>query len=197
MVFDIKFKIGFEGQNVKYRQKLGSVEALEEAQRVINAIIDREKAQAQKLEASQQKNKPNPALGVKTPPLAATPNPAPSYVPPASKKREVPAEPPKPTAATRGAKGLLRLTCRKCGAGATTFLHEPQEMYVCKACGYGLALDQYSLARFEFTCPDCGKTTYGRTNRDDAGFTISCPCGKEVDLEWSQKLRYYRQEVVK
>lgn len=85
-----------------------------------------------------------------------------------------------------GAKGLMFLRCPKCKDEFVQFLREPQTVHECRKCGAKIPLD--ALARFEYTCPDCKKASYGRTNIEDAEITnqkFSCVCGRSIPkLTW-------------
>lgn len=85
-----------------------------------------------------------------------------------------------------GAKGLMFLRCPKCKDEFVQFLREPQTAHECRKCGAKIPLD--ALARFEYTCPDCKKVSYGRTNIEDAEITnqkFSCVCGRSIPkLTW-------------
>lgn len=85
-----------------------------------------------------------------------------------------------------GAKGLMLLRCPKCKDEFVQFLREPQVAHECRKCCAKIPLG--ALARFEYTCPDCKKTSYGRTNIDDAEITnqkFSCVCGRSIPkLTW-------------
>lgn len=85
-----------------------------------------------------------------------------------------------------GAKGLMLLRCPKCKDEFVQFLREPQTAHECRKCGAKIPLD--ALARFEYTCPDCKKVSYGRTNIEDAEITnqkFSCVCGRSIPkLTW-------------
>lgn len=85
-----------------------------------------------------------------------------------------------------GTKGLVFLRCPKCKDEFVQFLSEPQTVHECRKCGAKIPLD--ALARFEYTCPDCKKTSYGRTNIEDAEITnqkFSCVCGRSIPkLTW-------------
>lgn len=89
-----------------------------------------------------------------------------------------------------GEKGVLHLRCKVCGSVWTTFLRERQASAACR-CGCTVGLDR--LARFEYTCPCCGRHTYGHTNIEDADITINCKCGNPITMEWSPKRRMYME----
>ena len=78
------------------------------------------------------------------------------------------------------------LRCPKCKDEFVQFLREPQTAHECRKCGAKIPLD--ALARFEYTCPDCKKVSYGRTNIEDAEITnqkFSCVCGRSIpQLTW-------------
>ena len=78
------------------------------------------------------------------------------------------------------------LRCPKCKDEFVQFLREPQVAHECRKCGAKIPLD--ALARFEYTCPDCKKTSYDRTNIEDAEITnqkFSCVCGRSIPkLTW-------------
>ena len=92
-----------------------------------------------------------------------------------------------------GAKGLMYLRCPKCKNEFVQFLREPQTTNECRKCGAKIPLDV--LARFEFTCPDCKKASYGRTNVEDAEIEnekFSCVCGRRIPkLTWNPAKRCY------
>ena len=89
-----------------------------------------------------------------------------------------------------GAKGLMKLHCPDCGNRFGVFLKDYQEAINCK-CGHLFDLTA-PLARFYFTCPYCEKEAWGKTNAEDAGVTIRCVCGGDIDLEWDPEHREYR-----
>ncbi len=89
-----------------------------------------------------------------------------------------------------GEKGVLYLRCKVCKSVWTTFLRERQISVACR-CGCTVELD--SLARFEYTCPNCGRHTYGHTNIEDADINICCKCGNFNILEWHPKYRAYME----
>lgn len=90
-------------------------------------------------------------------------------------------------------KGLMYLRCPKCKNEFIQFLREPQTTNECRKCGAKIPLD--ALARFEFTCPDCKKVSYGRTNVEDAEIVnekFSCVCGRSIPkLTWNPAKRCY------
>lgn len=90
-------------------------------------------------------------------------------------------------------KGLMYLRCPKCKNEFVQFLREPQTTNECRKCGAKIPLD--ALARFEFTCPDCKKVSYGRTNVEDAEIVnekFSCVCGRSIPkLTWNPAKRCY------
>ena len=92
-----------------------------------------------------------------------------------------------------GAKGLMLLRCPKCKNEFVQFLREPQTTNECRKCGAKIPLD--ALARFEFTCPDCKKASYGRTNVEGAEIAnekFSCVCGQSIPkLTWNPAKRCY------
>lgn len=87
----------------------------------------------------------------------------------------------------------MLLRCPKCKNEFVQFLHEPQTTNECRKCGAKIPLD--ALVRFEFTCPDCKKVSYGRTNVEDAEIEnekFSCVCGRRIPkLAWNPAKRCY------
>ena len=89
-----------------------------------------------------------------------------------------------------GIKGLLLLHCSECGDTFHSFLKEPKSEFVCK-CGHHIDLTA-NMAKYEFTCPNCEKRTWGHTNLEDAEITVRCLCGSDIDLQWVSKVKAYR-----
>ena len=87
----------------------------------------------------------------------------------------------------------MLLRCPKCKNEFVQFLREPQTTNECRKCGAKIPLD--ALARFEFTCPDCKKVSYGRTNVEDAEIEnekFSCVCSQKIPkLTWNPAKRCY------
>lgn len=107
--------------------------------------------------------KRNPALDVDTPKISTVTEPRPSFAPPS-----------KPGA--RGAKGLMLLTCPGCHHTFKHFARENTDKVKC-FCGTEVPVD--NVARFEFTCKQCGKLSYGWTNIEAATIeagALHCVC---------------------
>lgn len=126
-----------------------------------------------------QQPKRNPALDVDTPKISTVTEPRPSFAPLS-----------KPGA--RGAKGLMLLTCPGCHHTLKHFARENTDKVKC-FCGTEVPVD--NVARFEYTCPSCGKLTYGRTNIEtatiDAG-SMNCVCGTPCqELRWDPEVRSF------
>ena len=114
-------------------------------------------------DAQQPKPKRNPALDVDTPKISTVTEPRPSFAPPS-----------KPGA--RGAKGLMLLTCPGCHHTFKSFARENTDKVKC-FCGTEVPVD--NVARFEFTCKQCGKLSYGWTNIEAATIeagALHCVC---------------------
>lgn len=114
-------------------------------------------------DAQQPKPKRNPALDVDTPKISTVTEPRPSFAPPS-----------KPGA--RGAKGLMLLTCPGCHHTFKHFARENTDKVKC-FCGTEVPVD--NVARFEFTCKQCGKLSYGWTNIEAATIeagALHCVC---------------------
>ena len=114
-------------------------------------------------DAQQPKPKRNPALDVDTPKISTATEPRPSFAPPS-----------KPGA--RGAKGLMLLTCPGCHHTFKHFARENTDKVKC-FCGTEVPVD--NVARFEFTCKQCGKLSYGWTNIESAVIeagALHCVC---------------------
>lgn len=125
-----------------------------------------------------QQPKANPALDVDTPKISTVTEPRPSFAP------------SKPGAL--GAKGLMLLTCPGCHHTFKHFARENTDKVKC-FCGTEVPVD--NVARFEYTCPSCGKLTYGRTNIEtatiDAG-SMNCVCGTPCrELRWDPEARRF------
>lgn len=89
----------------------------------------------------------------------------------------------------QGVKGPVKLRCPACGNAFGKFFHDRTKVCVCR-CGHVIDLTR-PLARYSFTCPSCGKYSYGRTNLEDAEITVRCACREEVSLGWNPKAREY------
>ena len=97
---------------------------------------------------------------------------------------------PPPEKKPEGARGLLRLYCKKCGNTFGTFLREYQTELDCK-CGHHIDLT-VPLAKFTYTCPYCEQTRWGQTNLEDPDITVRCKCSRDVNLRWVPKSREYQ-----
>lgn len=114
-------------------------------------------------DAQQPTPKRNPALDVDTPKISTVTEPRPSFAPPS-----------KPGA--RGAKGLMLLTCPSCHHTFKHFARENTDKVKC-FCGTEVPVD--NVARFEFTCKQCGKLSFGWTNIEAATIeagALHCVC---------------------
>lgn len=112
-----------------------------------------------------------------------------SQAPTGSPEQEGETDPP-PEKKPDGARGLLRLYCRECGNTFGTFLKELQSEITCR-CGHHIDLT-VPLARYRFTCPHCGKESWGKTNLEDPELTARCICGEDVVMRWNSKEREYQ-----
>lgn len=135
----------------------------------LQEIIDRSTAELRADSEKEQDDvqqptpKRNPALDVDTPKISTVTEPRPSFAPPS-----------KPGA--RGAKGLMLLTCPGCHHTFKHFARENTDKVKC-FCGTEVPVD--NVARFEFTCKQCGKLSYGWTNIESATIeagALHCVC---------------------
>lgn len=119
--------------------------------------------QQRKAQDDAQQPKRNPALDVDTPKISTVTEPRPSFAPLS-----------KPGA--RGAKGLMLLTCPSCHHTFKHFARENTDKVKC-FCGTEVPVD--NVARFEFTCKQCGKLSFGWTNIESAVIeagALHCVC---------------------
>lgn len=84
------------------------------------------------------------------------------------------------------------LHCPECNRTFKQFNKDFTESANC-FCGAKIPLD--NTTRFEYTCPACGKLTYGRTNVEtttiDAG-SMNCVCGTPCrELRWDPEVRSF------
>lgn len=119
----------------------------------------------------------NPALLIETPPLPT---------------KTEPQTPPRSVERPHGARGLMFLHCPECNRTFKQFNKDFTESANC-FCGAKIPLD--NTTRFEYTCPACGKLTYGRTNVEtatiDAG-SMNCVCGTPCrELRWDPEVRSF------
>lgn len=148
-------------------------------QEIIDHDVSELRASSEKAQDDAQQPKRNPALDVDTPKISTVTEPRPSFAPPS-----------KPGA--RGAKGLMLLTCPSCHHTFKHFARENTDKVKC-FCGTEVPVD--NTTRFEYTCPACGKLTYGRTNVEtatiDAG-SMNCVCGTPCrELRWDPEVRSF------
>ena len=126
-----------------------------------------------------QQPKANPALGVTTPKIPTVTEPRPSFTPSKS--------------GAQGAKGLMLLTCPGCKRTFKRFAREATDKVKC-FCGAEVPVD--NVARFEFTCKQCGKLSYGWTNIETAAIeacALHCVCTATApEMIWHPAARKFR-----
>lgn len=126
-----------------------------------------------------QQPKANPALGVTTPKIPTVTEPRPSFTPSKS--------------GAQGAKGLMLLTCPGCKRTFKHFAREATDKVKC-FCGAEVPVD--NVARFEFTCKQCGKLSYGWTNIEAAAIeagALHCVCTATApEMIWHPAARKFR-----
>lgn len=126
-----------------------------------------------------QQPKANPALGVTTPKIPTVTEPRPSFTPSKS--------------GAQGAKGLMLLTCPGCKRTFKHFAREATDKVKC-FCGAEVPVD--NVARFEFTCKQCGKLSYGWTNIETAAIeagALHCVCTATApEMIWHPAARKFR-----
>lgn len=131
-------------------------------QEIIDRSTDELRTSSEKAQDDAHQPKRNPALDVDTPKISTVTEPRPSLAP------------SKPGA--RGAKGLMLLTCPGCHHTFKHFARENTDKVKC-FCGTEVPVD--NVARFEFTCKQCGKLSYGWTNIEAATIeagALHCVC---------------------
>lgn len=130
-------------------------------------------------DAQQPKPKHNPALDVDTPKISTVTEPRPSFAPLS-----------KPGAL--GAKGLMLLACPGCHHTFKHFARENTDKVKC-FCGTEVPVD--NVARFEFTCKQCGKLSYGWTNIESAVIeagALNCVClAPAPEMLWNPATRKF------
>ena len=132
-------------------------------QEIIDHDVSELRASSEKAQDDAQQPKRNPALDVDTPKISTVTEPRPSFAPLS-----------KPGA--QGAKGLMLLTCPGCHHTFKHFARENTDKVKC-FCGTEVPVD--NVARFEFTCKQCGKLSYGWTNIESAVIeagALNCVC---------------------
>lgn len=126
-----------------------------------------------------QQPKANPALGVTTPKIPTVTEPRPRFTPSKS--------------GAQGAKGLMLLTCPGCKRTFKHFAREATDKVKC-FCGAEVPVD--NVARFEFTCKQCGKLSYGWTNIETAAIeagALHCVCTATApEMIWHPAARKFR-----
>lgn len=132
-------------------------------QEIIDHDVSELRASSEKAQDDAQQPKRNPALDVDTPKISTVTEPRPSFAPPLSRT-------------PGGAKGLMLLTCPSCHHTFKHFAWENTDKVKC-FCGTEVPVD--NVARFEFTCKQCGKLSYGWTNIEAATIeagALHCIC---------------------
>ena len=132
-------------------------------QEIIDHDVSELRASSEKAQDDAQQPKRNPALDVDTPKISTVTEPRPSFTPSS-----------KPGA--RGAKGLMLLTCPSCHHTFKHFARENTDKVKC-FCGTEVPVD--NVARFEFTCKQRGKLSFGWTNIEAATIeagALHCVC---------------------
>lgn len=148
-------------------------------QEIIDHDVSELRASSEKAQDDAQQPKRNPALDVDTPKISTVTEPRPSFAPPS-----------KPGA--RGAKGLMLLTCPGCHHAFKHFARENTDKVKC-FCGTEVPVD--NVTRFEFTCKQCGKLSYGWTNIEaaviEAG-ALNCVClAPAPEMLWNPATRKF------
>lgn len=144
----------------------------------LQEIIDHDVSE---LRASSEKAQSGAALDVDTPKISTVTEPRPSFAPPS-----------KP--GSRGAKGLMLLTCPGCKHTFKHFARENTDKVKC-FCGTEVPVD--NVTRFEFTCKQCGKLSYGWTNIETATIeagALNCVCcaAPAPEMIWHPAARKFR-----
>lgn len=120
------------------------------------------------------------------------PEPRAAYRDAAAPDQDRTPDPPRSVERPHGARGLMFLHCPECNRTFKQFNKDFTESANC-FCGAKIPLD--NTTRFEYTCPACGKLTYGRTNVEtatiDAG-SMNCVCGTPCrELRWDPEVRSF------
>lgn len=150
-------------------------------QEIIDHDVSELRASSEKAQddAQQPTPKRNPALDVDTPKISTVTEPRPSFAPSS-----------KPGAC--GAKGLMLLTCPSCHHTFKHFARENPDKVKC-FCGTEVPVD--NVARFEITCKQCGKLSYGWTNIESAVIeagALNCVClAPAPEMLWNPATRKF------
>lgn len=148
-------------------------------QEIIDHDVSELRASSEKAQDDAQQPKRNPALDVDTPKISTVTEPRPSFAPLS-----------KPGA--RGAKGLMLLTCPSCHH---TFKHFARENTDKVKCFCGTEVPVGNVARFEFTCKQRGKLSFGWTNIEAATIeagALHCVCTATVpEMIWHPATRKF------
>lgn len=148
-------------------------------QEIIDHDVSELRASSEKAQDDAQQPKRNPALDVDTPKISTVTEPRPSFAPSS-----------KPGAL--GAKGLMLLTCPGCHHTFKHFSWENTDKVKC-FCGTEVPVD--NVARFEFTCKQCGKLSYGWTNIESAVIeagALNCVClAPAPEMLWNPATRKF------
>lgn len=125
-------------------------------------------------------------------PEEEAPEPRAAYRDAAAPDQDRTPAPPRSVERPHGARGLMFLHCPECNRTFKQFNKDFTESANC-FCGAKIPLD--NTTRFEYTCPACGKLTYGRTNVEtatiDAG-SMNCVCGTPCrELRWDPEVRSF------
>lgn len=148
-------------------------------QEIIDHDVSELRASSEKAQDDAQQPKRNPALDVDTPKISTVTEPRPSFAPPSNP-------------GALGAKGLMLLTCPGCHHTFKHFSRENTDKVKC-FCGTEVPVD--NVARFEFTCKQCGKLSYGWTNIESAVIeagALHCVCTAPApEMLWNPVTRKF------
>lgn len=89
------------------------------------------------------------------------------------------------------AKGMLHLTCEKCGHTNQYFSREHINTHTCRNCGHETLLQPETIHSIYVNC-ECGTNTYVKSNCTESMVDVKCVnCKQLVAVEFLPKKNHY------
>lgn len=127
------------------------------------------------------------------PAAEAAPKPEPAPIVTPAPKAQAAAAPAKPVAKapSKDWPTLLLYHCSQCGFDHWCKIDGDTADVRCN-CGRSETVRRSDLTPIEYACSECGRYTYGLTNRGEDMFDVKCKCGTPVPVEYSYRHKRYK-----